>query len=41
MIKQAKKLETLKQYHLAVSCYVACSHVYDAIEVYRKQDMFR
>ncbi|KAI8378119.1 hypothetical protein EDC96DRAFT_215674 [Choanephora cucurbitarum] len=41
MLKQAQKLENMKQYHLAASCYVACSHIYEAIELYRRQNMFR
>ena len=41
MLKQAQKLENMKQYHLAASCYIACSHIYEAIELYRRQNMFR
>ncbi|KAI9339130.1 quinon protein alcohol dehydrogenase-like superfamily [Pilaira anomala] len=41
MLEQAKKLESLGQYNLSASCYIACTHIYDAIEVYRKHSMFR
>lgn len=41
MLKQGQKLESLHQYHLSASCYIACSRVYDAIEVYRRHSMFR
>ncbi|KAI8070529.1 quinon protein alcohol dehydrogenase-like superfamily [Gilbertella persicaria] len=41
MLKQAQKLEGFKQYHLAASCYIASSHVYEAIELYRRHHMFR
>ncbi|KAI8645978.1 WD40-repeat-containing domain protein [Parasitella parasitica] len=41
MYKQAKKMESIKQFHLAAACYIACSHVYDAIEMYKQYDMFR
>lgn len=41
MMKQAQKLETHKQYHLAASCYIACSRIYDAVELYRRHAMFR
>ena len=41
MLNQAKKMETAKQFHLAASCYIACSHIYDAITMYRQQSMFQ
>ncbi|KAI8387435.1 quinon protein alcohol dehydrogenase-like superfamily [Blakeslea trispora] len=41
MMKQAQKLENVKQYHLAASCYIACSHIYEAVELYRRQNMFQ
>lgn len=41
MLKQAKKLEALKQHHLSSACYIACGRNYDAIDVYRKNVMFR
>ncbi|KAI8088174.1 quinon protein alcohol dehydrogenase-like superfamily [Thamnidium elegans] len=41
MLEQAKKLESLGQYNLSASCYIACTHIYDAVEVYRSHSMFR
>ncbi|CAO3700998.1 unnamed protein product [Rhizopus stolonifer] len=41
MKKQGKKMEKAGKYHLAVSCYIAISHIYKAIEVYQSQNMFR
>ncbi|KAL7321195.1 hypothetical protein PS15m_000991 [Mucor circinelloides] len=41
MLNQAKKMETAKQFHLAASCYVACSHIYDAITMYRQNGMYQ
>ncbi|GAN02571.1 conserved hypothetical protein [Mucor ambiguus] len=41
MLDQAKKMETAKQFNLAASCYIACSHIYDAIDMYRQQGMFQ
>ncbi|KAI9483207.1 MAG: quinon protein alcohol dehydrogenase-like superfamily [Benjaminiella poitrasii] len=41
MLQQAQKLESLQQYHLAASCYIACSHIYKAIDTYRQHGMFR
>lgn len=41
MLKQAKKMEDAKQFNLAASCYIACSHVYEAIDMYRRHEMFR
>ncbi|KAI9246141.1 WD40-repeat-containing domain protein [Sporodiniella umbellata] len=41
MRKQGKKMERLGKYHLAASCYIACSHIYEAVEVYQNHNMFR
>lgn len=41
MLNQAKKMEKAKQLNLAASCYIACSHIYDAITMYREQRMFQ
>ncbi|CAO3689943.1 unnamed protein product [Rhizopus microsporus] len=41
MKKQAKKMERENQYHLAASCYIACSHIYDAIEIYQRYGLYR
>ncbi|KAK4517382.1 uncharacterized protein ATC70_000717 [Mucor velutinosus] len=41
MLSQAKKMESAKQFNLAASCYIACSHIYDAIAMYRQQSMFQ
>ncbi|CEP17806.1 hypothetical protein [Parasitella parasitica] len=41
MLRQAKKMESINQFNLAAACYIACSHVYDAIEMYKQHDMFR
>jgi hypothetical protein len=41
MMKQAKKLETLKQYNLSASCYIACTHVYDAVEMYKRHGLYK
>jgi gem associated protein 5 len=41
MIKQAKKLESLKQYNLSAACYIASTHVYDAIEMYRNNGLYK
>jgi hypothetical protein len=38
---QAEKMEKLKQYHLAATCFMACSCIYEAIDVYRRQKMYR
>jgi hypothetical protein len=40
MFKQAQKLETVNQFHLSACCYIACSRIYDAIEMYRRRLMF-
>ncbi|KAI8987233.1 WD40-repeat-containing domain protein [Mycotypha africana] len=40
LLKQATKLEAEKQYNLAASCYIACSHIKDAVELYKRHDMF-
>ncbi|KAI7904079.1 WD40-repeat-containing domain protein [Cokeromyces recurvatus] len=41
MLQQAQKLEVSKQFHLAASCYIACSHIYEAIQLYSRHAMFR
>lgn len=41
MLEQAKKLESLRQFNLSAACYIACTHNYEAIEMYQKNHMFR
>ncbi|KAI8993629.1 WD40-repeat-containing domain protein [Pilobolus umbonatus] len=41
MKNQADRLRKNGHYHLAASCYIACSHIYDAVAVYRDHSMFR
>ncbi|KAI8065759.1 WD40-repeat-containing domain protein [Gongronella butleri] len=41
MEDQAAKLRACEKFHLAASCYLACSKVYDAIAVYRQAGMPR
>lgn len=41
MKKQAEKMEKANKYHLAASCYIACSHIYEAIDLYQKHELFR
>jgi presenilin-like A22 family membrane protease len=40
MEEQAQKLTSKGFHHLAATCFMACSKVYDAINVYRQASMY-
>lgn len=41
MEEQANKLLSGKYYHLAATCFIACSKIYEAVNVYRQTSMYK
>ncbi|CAO3641107.1 unnamed protein product [Cunninghamella blakesleeana] len=41
MEEQANKLLSGKYYHLAATCFIGCSKIYEAVDVYRQVSMYK